>query len=464
MHRLLRDELSRRFVAAGWAIDPAQYTEPGQPRVATFRRQFADDFFASADYLSDELGSLQDSELAVRGFMGVSYEPAYRLWPLLCDIEQSDYEIHVSDFLGHSDMWDVRISGASGVPRAAETLATPILEHGVEWASQYTSVEALLEAIRSDPDWVYSESKVIPVILAGTGRLEEARSALETYVISDREEVHTKDYKNFAYRLNRWLDAGGVLPDRPTEPLGERYQRDPVSEEEHVQESRENYDSYLDERQERQQAVEAVRAQSTGKDRNQLKEMLKAELADRGQVQVRPLYLENMLDRINPPSLSLTKQVELGVRGLLGIGAEFHRLFRRGDHQQPAPEWMVPPGRAAYKAHRKWGSYVEVRLDPSKVEFLERVFAAAPSREFNTVKDLDIWLTWDPESRTSHSQLAVHIGDQRVGDLEPADVEIYRADMDAAATREELPYVGAILTRRRFEPIFVLELNASPIE
>lgn len=227
LHRLLRDELAHRFTAQGWAIDVAEHTEPGQILVAAFRRAIATDFSITAHFRSNEWGSPRETELAIKGAVGVSFEPAYRLWPVVWTEEIWELGVPLSRFRSRSGSWDVWLPGPSDVGSVAEALVTPIFEQGIEWASQYTSVEALLEANRGENRRHFLvESKVVPVILAGAGRLEEARDSLDAYLASGREEVRTAEYQDFVNRLNSWIDAGGVLPDAPTKPVKERYVRE----------------------------------------------------------------------------------------------------------------------------------------------------------------------------------------------------------------------------------------------
>lgn len=464
LHRLLHDELTRRFTAEGWVVDPARYTEPGQLYVAAFRRPIATDYAIAANFRSNEWGA--ERELEVPAGIGVSYEPAYRLWPVVFVTEFLEHAVPLSHFRGRADDSDVRLSRPSEVEGAAEMLVEPIFEHGIEWASQYTSVEALLEANRGQTDpYSLREPLVVPVILAGAGRLEEARSALDDYLASGRARVRTREYKNFAYRLNNWIDAGGVLPDPPTEPFGERHASRVRSPEEQRREAPARRKAYEDERRNTQEALDEVRAQDAGRDREQVKEMLEEELAKRGRTNVRPLELENLADKVNPPppprGLAGQFQANLGFKVLVRIGTALYKEIRHSPNGPP--DWMVPPGRAGYKARKTLGAYVGVKLDPDVTDFLRRVMATTAPGPLNSIA-FEVWLAWDPEPRADDSLLAVHIGEQRVGVLDAVDAEVYLSDMEAAERRGELPYLVAALTARSRDPAFVLELQASPME
>jgi hypothetical protein len=73
---------------------------------------------------------------------------------------------------------------------------------------------------------------------------------------------------------------------------------------------------------------------------------------------------------------------------------------------------------------------------------------------------VDAWLSWDPQPQTDSSRIAVSIGDQKVGWVEIGKSDSYRATMDAAAERSELPFLKATLHRRGQSPRYVVEIPA----
>ena len=113
----------------------------------------------------------------------------------------------------------VKLEDVEDVERVAEELISPVLEYGLTWVQQYTSVDALLADYGADSLRFDGEIEMVPTLLAAAGRYEEARRALAGYLALDRDEVRTEDYRRFARRLAGWLDDGATLPDRPTAPL-----------------------------------------------------------------------------------------------------------------------------------------------------------------------------------------------------------------------------------------------------
>ncbi len=55
-------------------------------------------------------------------------------------------------------------------------------------------------------------------------------------------------------------------------------------------------------------------------------------------------------------------------------------------------------------------------------------------------------------------ELAVHLGEQRVGTVSGGTVSDYRLVMDAAAVRDEVPYLDAVLVTRPGPDGFLLEI------
>jgi hypothetical protein len=100
---------------------------------------------------------------------------------------------------------------------------------------------------------------------------------------------------------------------------------------------------------------------------------------------------------------------------------------------------------------------IGVELDPGAAAWLDRIFGAVRSLWKDFVQ-IDAWLSWDPQPPTDSSRIAVQIGDQRVGWVETGKTDPYRATMDAAAERSELPFLRATLHRRNQSPRYVVEI------
>ena len=79
------------------------------------------------------------------GVVGVSYFPAYCLWPRLIGRERAEVTIGVGGMAGFTQCpWGSRARWTRGCPGAAEQLVATVLEQGMEWARQYVSVDALI--------------------------------------------------------------------------------------------------------------------------------------------------------------------------------------------------------------------------------------------------------------------------------------------------------------------------------
>lgn len=224
LHSSLRQELTRQLSADGWVVDPAADTEPGSITIGSFRRALTGDFSATAQFFSTG-GPPHRATLGLVGIVGLSHAGSYRLWPVLLDSESNELEIDLDDLLRPPRRLVVEISDISDASRAVEELVLPVREHVLEWARQYATVDALIEAYHADSELFVREVQVVPVLLAAIGRHDEARSALADYLKTKRPEVRSHEYKRLAYQLTRWLDAGAVLPDAPTESVGPRYRR-----------------------------------------------------------------------------------------------------------------------------------------------------------------------------------------------------------------------------------------------
>jgi hypothetical protein len=439
LHDLLRDELIKQMVPAGWAVDVAQDTGSGGPLVAAFRRPISPDFAATAEFVTTSFGPPGKAPcVEVVATVGVSFEPAYRLWPVVCDRDTSDLTTEVGALLNPPTDWGVSLSRAADAPVAARDLVAPVLEHALPYANRFADVDALIAENRSDPDEFGWQAEVVPLLLAAAGRSDEARRSLAGYLASGREEVASNQYRRFAYQLNRWLDAGSALPAPPTGPVGSRPTYEPTAS---------PLPSFSEVRRTthaRRDAVEAVRHGSKGKDRDERREMLVAELAQRG-LDVSPLAVETMLDRIDISGTTFgrIRQTGRGLKMLAGAGSGIGKLLRHGPVAPPA--WLQPPPRACYPARTGHRSWTAVELDKDAGAWLDRVFTASPN-QLNSTVNVDAWVVWDPEPRIPRSRLAVHLGTERVGVLDPVTSERFEPVMKAAAARQELPCLRARLT------------------
>jgi hypothetical protein len=447
LHKPLREKLARRFSDAGWVADVAFDFGPDSLSDGAFRRQIAHDFWVMANFMG--WWDAKAGSLRVMGVVGVSYFPAYCLWPRLIGRERAEVTIGVAELAGSPNVLGaVELNGPEDVPRAAEQLVATVLEQGMEWARQYASVDALIEYWTEASDFE-GEIQAVPVLLAGSGRVDDARSELSTYLASGREEIATPAYRRFCHKFNRWLDAGAVIPEPPTGPVGPRMpRRETPTREEMATKTRVRRD-----------ARDAVRRMSGGKNRDQLREMLKSEFDRRG-AKEGPIAIEMMLDTMGV-SDSLFGRARLTASGLK-VARDYttglYKFFRDLESWK-SPEWLEPPERASYDMRGDQRNLVGVDLDPAAEVWLNQVVDGAPTIT-SDIASVSAWLAWDPEPQVAASRLAVHIGAERVGALVQADVAQFQSAMDSAAHSDELPFTHASLWRRKSPPKFVLEIWA----
>jgi hypothetical protein len=448
----LRQELSRRLTEAGWDADVAYDTGPGAVILGAFRRPTADDFWIAVQFMSMNPWGPGDTR-AFMGMVGVSYFPAYCLWPTLIDRERAELTVAVGELVGDPEygVVNVKLAGPDDVPKAAEALVSPLLTQGIEWAQQYTSIDAIVDWHRADPERFDSEIQVIPVLLATSGRPTEARSALSSYLASGREEVTDPDFARFSRAFSGWLDAGAVAPEPPTGPVGPRFRRpETPTREDQARKMRI-----------RREAENAVRHQGAGKTRDQLREMLTAELGRR-EAKEAPFAMEMMLDKIQAPETPLGRArfTLSGLKAAAGLFSGVVKMLRNPDSMEQ-PEWLEPPPRATYEIYADHRNAVGIELDPVAEAWLDRVLdeASAITRDMATVK---AWLAWDPEPQTPSSRLAAHIGAERVGVVPDADVRLFQAAMDSASRSNGVPFTPAALHRRKNSPRYMLEVFAPP--
>jgi len=482
LHGLLRDELRARLRPAGWVEDPAYDTEPGSGDVGAFRYPLRDEFAATAQFRRTLSPRSQiDWFLEVSGEVGVSYLPAYRLWPVVGEYERAELEIDVGTLLGRSYRDGVAaMRGPDDVPAAADALAGPVLGAAVPWAERHASVDAILEETRAHPPSLHWELQLVPVMLAASGRHREARAALAGYLALGGEEVDTRQIRGFSYQLRRWLDEGGVLPDPPDRPVGSRHhdldRKLEVNLLTVAGAALKEYPRIHGESRRRREALDAVRREQAGKDRDQLRELLTAEL-ERRSVTMPRAAMELALDELTNCETPLDRalfRARLGtvaVKSLFDVGSSIAKVFKgdtSGIQVAPEPRWLDPPARASYrvetlrteKAETAGTEWAEVDVDPDASSWLDRVVEAS-SRVFRgmslEISTVDAWLDTDGEA-PDRRRIVVHIGAQRVGTVEGSRAAPYREAMAAAAARHELPYLRARLQRRPQPPRHLLEI------
>jgi hypothetical protein len=471
---VLAEALTARMTAAGWSVDVARRVRPVGHDLPSFRHRVEADFTATVEFMLVGGWVKGDPPVKVAAWVAVDYEPAYCLAPLVLGRESySERDTDVGDLLEPPVELTVTMSKASDAGDAARRLVEPIASHALDYVRAHASIEDMLDAARSDPEMMHQEVEQVPLLLAAAGRHDEARDALAGYQATGEWPVTEAEYRRFARQLTLWMDGGGILPDPPTCPVR------PTPD--WSERARPSFGDVRQKSRARREAFDSVRAQAAGKSREELRAMLRDEYARRD-VAVSQLAIEvsiEAIERRRTPLGTVTATVQgvavvahQGWRLAKGI-AGFVKLMRGGEVPDRAgrPEWLEPPDDAAYpvKGDRNRDDWMTVELDDDAGGFLQRAHAAvgpllgggpAVLRPIDTVL-LDAWLSWDTSPHTVSSLLTVHVGDQRVGALAPADAERFAAVMDTAARRQEFPRMKATLTTFDRSPHYLLEIDAS---
>ncbi len=152
---------------------------------------------------------------AVVAWLGVLYEPASRLWPVVFNEPPTPLlavEAGRLDNLPYPD--PVLVASLDNVPAAVEAPTGPVLRHGVGYGERYASMDQLVGGLRPDQGW---GPQFLPVVLAAAGHPEEARHALDA-LGPRRQAGEDRLDREAATRLQHWIDEGDPLPDTATIP------------------------------------------------------------------------------------------------------------------------------------------------------------------------------------------------------------------------------------------------------
>jgi hypothetical protein len=343
------------------------------------------------------------------------------------DVRYIDEDPDIDEDDDHDDGWSVRISSEREIAGAADELAALAIDQGLPFAERHASLDALLDAYGyGDPE---QTSLPVAALLAAANRFDDAEAALAAY----RCELSRAD-ERFVRQLRRWIESGGDPSLIPHDPP----RRPPALPE--MRSVGEVWQQVMS----RRAAVEAVKSAGAGRDRDEPRPMLDAELSSRGLTES-PLWKERTLDHLyDEPSAGATLD-SLRALGRLGLG-----LVRaiRGELPDPSPpEWLRPPARAGsgiggWAAERTWVAAV---VDPGARAWLDRADAAVPRLGPADPATVGAWLDWDD---AAGSRLGVHIGSRRVAGVAPDDV----GRCATAATHDERRCLTARLRRDRCRP------------
>lgn len=317
LRQLLRAALAARLEPEGWrelADGNSQF------RLTVFGRPVNDEFMVTVQI--NRASSWPDRPpLLVTDLMaGVSYEPLRRLYPLLGDFQYAvlygGFGPDEDDEDDDDEEWDenddddehwepdrFEVRNEADVPSVAEQLAELVKERAEALGDEIVSVDALLERL-GDPTNEYLDVRCAAV-LAAAARYDEASQVLDRLRPSPDEFTrHTKD--RTARQLRRWIDSRGDPALIPSAPPPDPHR--PVG--------RGSIGDIWRQSRAREEAVKRVRANSSGKDRSELRAMLEQEFAQRGLHESR-IRIEATLDHLNDSS---AQQLRNTVDALSRIG------------------------------------------------------------------------------------------------------------------------------------------------
>ncbi len=216
MRGRIADELGSVMSGAGWEVDVAVRLTTDGGVAGAFRLPVAEDFAATAEF---RLGQFETGETQLEVFTGVSYNPSYRLQAALGQPIHCDLVTVVQGSKGRLGGWSaqpIAVGDLSEVLEVVQRCVSPVLKRAPANARAHADVDRLLQAVRRRGG--LAETWAVPLILAGSGRIDEARRALAGYLRSTSLSL----YGEFARNLAVWMDSGSDLPDWPTGPTPEQ--------------------------------------------------------------------------------------------------------------------------------------------------------------------------------------------------------------------------------------------------
>jgi hypothetical protein len=201
----------------------------------------------------------------------------------------------------------------------------------------------------------------------------------------------------------------------------------------------------------KKQVVQAVRDAGHGKTRDQLRSLLEDELALHG-MPPDPIWVERKLEELE---WSPTERIRQTAERLWLAGRALTRMAQ--SHGIPeAPAWMRPPEDASYRAWSSGREKTSVDIDPRAIAWLDRVLTHAPGRVGEMLALVDVWFDWDTDMGEA-GPVAVYLGAQRVGMLNPSATERFIPVIQAAREQNTKPRSSAQLAKAaHLQPPYLL--------
>jgi hypothetical protein len=467
----IREAVHQRLSEAGWSLLDNHPLSLSHRRVSAI--PLRDGWFATLlveDWLEDD--EHETPILVAAGVLGLDHEPARRITMALTGAPRSGVVVKDPSLpIALTDAAEADAPVAQLVRFATghldslskladvDTVIAMLHDHRAAPASELTPF--LDDGEHVDPPSGYPElpdpvTELIPALFAGAARYEEARSALAHCEDPSWQELADKNDRRLLRQLKRWVDHEGrlALPSTPARWPAEWPPATPGPD------SSRGFTAFMAEQKPeifaRQEAVRATRAASEGKSREQIRELLGAELDTRG-VKMQPVDFEQNVDFLATEHepfghARLALRGFKALTGLIATGSGLLAAFSEEDEprDEPDPAWAKTPDRAGYPMWPVTRERVVVELDTDAEPLLAELMLGTRGQFGN--RNVEVWLSReDPE-------LIVHIGSRRIGRLDARTVEAFGSAIEAAADRDEDVRTDAHLTRMTGTPVYVLDL------
>ncbi|MGI8760244.1 MAG: hypothetical protein ACR2LF_02870 [Jatrophihabitantaceae bacterium] len=402
-----------------------------------------------------------DWPVEVETSLGVGYEPALNLMPLLT--------VHLRAALiddpehGRTNSFTVQLTGRDDVDQAAQRIVQFANDHASAYAEHFPDAAAIDGHLRcevetaqarsedegddedGDPSASDFDTQLRLVVLAAMGRHEETRVLLATYPAEQTDRTIDRDDRRFIRQLTRWLDAGGPVAPPIEETLAQLPRR--------ARPPRPSWSNARAESKAKKEALDAARAKFKGKTLDQLKQLIADEYSARG-IEIAPSVVDfnaEMLQTEQQP-FGRARTALKAIRMLKSSGGDMIRLIKHASDDDP--EWLQPPDRAAYPMIADRNRYTPVQLDAAANDLLERVRTEGPRRMGPWVL-IDVWLAREDPI----GPLVASIGAHRVGTIPETHANEFDSAMRAATLFDEDPFVRGRLTAADGTGAIVLEIS-----
>jgi hypothetical protein len=201
----------------GWTADPTLPADPGSIFLGTFRQPVREHFAATVEFTLESgltggvIGTrrLEQPRVRIGGEIGVRHVPTEQLIRQLKLISEVDISLDLSDVFNEAGKNLPVVRDEVSADQASATLVAAAPPLAVTFAREHASVDAMLNFILAgafNRDEMF-ECEFLPALLAGSGRLPEARQALTHYrQLPKRDADEAATYDRFADQLLRWLN------------------------------------------------------------------------------------------------------------------------------------------------------------------------------------------------------------------------------------------------------------------